>query len=281
MTIPKDAKDIPAIREFLNTVRTQVCSLADLLDEPWKGHFNALKKQYDEALNGLPPSDQVPAAMDASRTLNSFFHLLSAANSLNSQLGSEVNRLKCSASNSLNSAVDAEVQRRIGAGELVAKADVDGKVNAAIEARTKTGDLVVKETVTQLCSQAKELGFKDGEKKVRDEVAETTARKGRIDTRKAALQTAGLPVPDAKIESLIGGTDEEFNVLKATAESRIAGLQKKGIALNSKSALGPKVWLPEEQWTTHEALITEHLSSGNPLATPPAAGADEKIVMIC
>lgn len=62
----------------------------------------------------------------------------------------------------------------------------------------------------KLCSAAKAMGVTECEKKVSDEVAAGVARQGVITTRKAMLQTCGLPIPDARLGSVLAGTEDEF-----------------------------------------------------------------------
>jgi len=286
MKIPSDAKDITAMRAFFTEVRQQMCSMADNLSEPWKTHFNGLKEHYDQALAALPPTDAVPAAMEANKHLSAFYSCLANANALCSMLGasmaSAVKDADAKLALALNSAVAKEVLAKIAAGELVAKADLAGLVAAALADRVKTGDFVEKATVLQLCSQATTTGLTQGEKKVRDEQAATAALQMVITTRKTHLQTCGVPVPDAALEAVLGGTEEAFAALQKTAEQRVAALQKKGVALNSKSPLGAKVWLPADQWTVFESLVTETIKGGDPLAAAPAHGAaDAPKVMVC
>ena len=128
---------------------------------------------------------------------------------------------------------------------------------------------MLKTTVTQLCSEARNLGITDGEKKVRDEIAAAEARAKKIGERKAALQKCGLPLPDATLDNLLAGTDEEFGVAQKKAEDRIAALRTKGVALNSQSPLAMKVWLPEDQYQVFESLALETIKGGDPMLTPP------------
>ena len=46
MKLPEDPKDIKVLREFLTTVRQQICGMGDCLAEPWKTHFNNLQNEY-------------------------------------------------------------------------------------------------------------------------------------------------------------------------------------------------------------------------------------------
>lgn len=280
MKIPTDGKDINGIRQLLTDFRTQICSMADYLSEPWKGHFLSLKKTYDDALEAMPPTDAVPAAMDANKVLNSFYCAMANANSLVSMLGSSLNSLITNKDRevaiALNSAVDAAVLKKLTDGDLIAKKDLDGLVTKALTDKTAAGELLTKEMSTQLCSAARDQGWQLGEKKVRDELSakETTVKL--IGDRKKLVQTAGLPVPDATLEHLLSGTDDEFAVKRTTAESRIAKLQQAGIALNSASTLRANVWLPESEWNTFEKLAKEMLGLGDPLVAPAGSGTTGK-----
>ena len=285
MKVPSDPKDLKAVREFLTTIRTQVCGMADNLSEPWKTHFTDLKKHYDDALASLPPTDQVPAAMEANHNLSCFYSCLANASALASMLGSAMDTMvKKNAetvATALASAVGADIEKQIAAGTLFKPEGIQIKLTAHVAELTKTGELVLKETLTQLCSEASRLGLEAGEKKVRDEVVATAARQAVITTRKAGLQTCGLPVPDARLESVLAGTEDEFKAAQTLAQNRIAALQKRGVALNSNSPLGAKVWLPEEQWQVFESLAVETLKGGgDPLVTSPAT-RERPRVMVC
>jgi hypothetical protein len=211
------------------------------LGEPWLTHFRKLKSDYDSALKELGPTDQAPAAMNASRHLESFYSLLSCANSL-----SDISRMKLQGTSALNSAVDAEITKRIGAGELVSKADLDKKISDAIEQRTKSGELFTKDVHTSLCSAAKDTGIQQGLDKAKTdfEAKETAART--LETRKTQLATNGLPIPTANLDKILGGTDAEFNAAMETAKTRITELrEKKGLALNSNHDSWKMVWSEE------------------------------------
>ena len=279
---PIDPKDLNTIREVLTSFRTQICGAADTLGEPWKGQFLALKGDYDKMLSGLPPTDQVPAALEANSQLSCLHAALSSATSLSVMQGSAMASLSGKSAEAsaaqLASAVGAEIEKQIAEGTLFKAEGVEVK----IAERIKTGDLVAKETCTQFCSAAKDLGLAEGEKKVRAEIAASAVRQSLITTRKAELQTCGLPIPDARLEGVLAGTGEEFTAAQALAQSRIAALQQRGVALNSNSPLAAKVWLPEEQWQVFESLAVETLKGADPLVTSatPAAGGPPR-VMVC
>ena len=219
---PIDPKDLNTIKEVLTSFRTQICGAADTLGEPWKGQFLALKGDYDKMLSSLPPTDQVPAALEANSHLSCLHAALSSATSLSVMMGSAMASMAGTSAEAMTaqlaSAVGAEIEKQIAAGTLFKAEGVEVK----IAERIKTGDLVAKETCTQLCSAAKDLGLAEGEKKVRAEMAASAARQSLITTRKAELQICGLPIPDARLEGVLAGTGEEFTAAQALAQSRIA-----------------------------------------------------------
>jgi hypothetical protein len=67
--------------------------MADCLAEPWRTHFTSLKDEYDGALRALPPSDQVPAAMEAHQHLSAFYSCLANASSLASMLVTQLHTM--------------------------------------------------------------------------------------------------------------------------------------------------------------------------------------------
>lgn len=283
MKIPTDLKDVAAIRDCLNTVRTQVCALADYLTEPWKTHFNSLKDQYDTALATLSPTDQVPAALEAGKQLQAFWSCLMSANSLASMLGTAMNGMKQAEATALNSGISAAIALKISSGELIAKETIPILVEKELTAKTAAGDLVPKEMHAQLCAAARTTGLGEGETKVRAEVQAKEVRVQRAEARKTLLQTAGLPIPEAAMMAALEGTDEEFAAAQKVAEGRIASLQQKGVALNSKThpQLLAKVWLPVEQWNVFEPLMVEAVKGGNPLAAPGGPATGPMGPMIC
>jgi len=243
------------------------------LQEPWLTHYRKIKDDYDTVLKELSPSDQVMAAMDANRHLNSLYSMLTCANSMCSLLTNNITEMKKGAMNALNSAVDAAITERISKGELVAKADVEGRVTTAVKAgidaeignRITAGALVAKDTHTQLCSAAKELGLKEGRTAAEVSAAAEKARIETIATRKTLLATNGIPLPTGDIDAILAGTDEEFSALQATAKSRMENLMSKGVALNSDHALWGNIWKPEAEYKTFESLA-ESMVSGEPFA---------------
>lgn len=280
MILPTDPKDIKAIREFFTQQRQSVCSMADCLEEPWKSHFNSLKGEYDKALEALPASDQAPAALEANRHLQYFCSLLCQATALNHALGAHMQSLKSTNQQAFNSAVEAALAERIKNGIVVPAAEVNSRVNsgvdaavtAEIERRIKAGELLAKETATGLATQARENGLKEGRELLQKEIDLKTAASQQAEGRKAKLATAGFPVPDKDIIALLGGTDEEFDKRKKEAEGRLEGLKKKNSALNSKNAVWGAVWLPESEWKSFEKIIADIPGMNGSQVPEPLAG---------
>lgn len=271
----KDIKDIKAVRAFYEQQRQALCSMADNLEEPLKGHFNNLKKKYDDVLDSLPPTEQVPAALEAGKHLSALYSILSAANGLMCSLNSALNGVKTAAT-ALNSETLARaVQDKITAGELVPKSVLDGKVTAEIERLAKSGDYVPKATVQQLCSEARSAGIAEGESKVRQEASASAEKAKLVETRKAQVHTAGLPLPESEIERVLGGSESDFAATLKKAQDRFAGL-KRHSALNSKSPLMAKIWLGEPEFVTFEQLLKDTI--GEPLAGGPRAEVGPMIV---
>ena len=128
MKLPTDPKDVAALKTFLEQVRSQVCGMADVLKEPFKSHFNELKNQFDSALSKLPPSEQVPAAMDAHQDLIGLCSCLCSASSLVTALSQKLNGMEEGFASALSSAVDVRLAASLAGGEFVKKADLEGLV---------------------------------------------------------------------------------------------------------------------------------------------------------
>lgn len=272
IVIPENIKDVKAVRKFYEDQRQALCSMADGLEEPLKGHFNTLKKKYDEVLDSLPPTEQVPAALEAGRHLSALYSILSAANGLMCSLNSALNSVKTAGAALNSEAVNKAIQDKIATGELFPKSVFDSKVTAEVERLTKSGEYVSKATVQQLCSEAKNAGILEGENKVRQESQASADRARLVETRKTQVQTAGLPLPETEIEKILGGSETEFAAQLKKAQDRFGNL-KKHSALNSKSPLMAKIWLADSEFSTFEQLlkdtIGEPLAGGNGGEKPP------------
>lgn len=243
-------KDYKALRALLTGIQTQLCSTTETqLEEPFRTTFKGIKAEFDTILASLPAAEAV--VQDVEAHLQS---LWTCFNSLNLLFTTLTAGRKAPDATALNSAVEAEIAKRITAGELFAKDVIPVKVKEQVASLTTAGELVPKETVTQLCADAKANGITEGETKVRNEIAAKAALDAKVAERKTALQTAGHPIPDADVDKLLGGTDEEFAAHKARMETQLAEFGKKGIQLNSESPVRAKAWLAADQFKGFLAL---------------------------
>ncbi len=243
--MPEPKKDFLALRTLLLGIQTQLCGTDPLtLEEPFRATFNGLKAEFEAALAKLPAAE--PAPQDLGVQLQSLWSCFYSLNSLfNSLLGS-TKAQKC--------AVETEIARQVTAGDLIPRAVLPARVTEQVTAQVTAGELVPKATVEQLCSVAKTNGLTEGEKKVRDEIAAKAAVTAKVAERTTALQTAGLPLPDAEIERLLGGTDEEFAAHRTRVEAHLAQFKDKGIQLAANSTARAKAWLAADAFKGFLAL---------------------------
>lgn len=154
----KTTKDLS---EFLNgIVQPHVTALQGIIDklpESMRPDFLKLKKDLDETLSKLPPTDQVPAALDASYALQSFGYAME-----------RMQQFALDATNKLQSMV----------GKF---AETNGSLEA-INKKVADGLLITKEAATELCGTAR--------KEALDSVKPTI-----LSMRKQQVELAGLPLP--------------------------------------------------------------------------------------
>ncbi|MDE2105478.1 MAG: hypothetical protein KGL39_50085 [Patescibacteria group bacterium] len=255
MILPKNSKDVPALRNFLTTLRTQACASSEAFSPSLKEMAGELTKKLDGLISELPKED-VAGDWDLSNKLDSLFALLAQASALASMAGMELAKLKAETATQLAGAVETAIQSKVAAGELLTK---DAHA-AAVAAAVKTE----KDTVGQLCAEAKKNGIAEGEKKVRDEISAAEAVRAQIAGRKTELQKAGKPLPEAEFESVLGGTDEQFKAVTDKYDARLAALNKAGVQL-AGSPLLAKLYLPDSEYKTFEPTVT----SIDALKTPP------------
>ena len=186
--------------------------------------------------------------------MENFFASLVQASAAASLAALEASQLKADLGKQLASGITTEIERRITAGELVAKATVDTQVAAAITAKTASGDLIPKEIHTQLCSASKTAGITEGAEAERRKVTEAQQRETLIATRKEALQTAGFVLPPADLSKILGETEETFTAAKTTAEARAKKLSDEGYQLNAE--LLANVWLDDASFGRVEKILT-------------------------
>lgn len=108
---------------------------------------------------------------------------------------------------------------------------------ASYEAKVKSGELVTKEIVTEMCAAATTKATTDAttatETKLKLEFAAKELAAKTILDRKAAVQTAGLPMP--RTDEIFALAEPEFLAVKAEAEKRLAPFKDK-FAPNSQLA---------------------------------------------
>ena len=59
MLLPKNSKDVPAIREVLTSVRTQMNSAATAFSDPLKNIFAEITAKFDLVIASLPKAEGV------------------------------------------------------------------------------------------------------------------------------------------------------------------------------------------------------------------------------
>ncbi len=123
MMIPKHSKDVEGIRDFLNQMHQQACSLAESYSGPIRDQLKELSTKLKGALGKLP-AVEVKGDWSAEEILSSLFSCLAGANSLTSHLTLELNKLKSTPTVASTEDIAAAVEARIQAGDLVAKAEV-------------------------------------------------------------------------------------------------------------------------------------------------------------
>ena len=269
MLIPKDSKDLPGFRAFLQNQRTQACSTASVFTGPLKIAMEKMVSEIDAVLAKLP-TDEARENWCLDNQLDSLFNLLTLS-------ALELSKVTNGQSEQVASLLTAEIDKRVAAGDLFLKDSLPTLVAAQVKTQVDAGELVTKDRLTQLCSESKMAGFGEGSKKVIDDMAAIEAETKVIGARKASLQAASLPLPDAEVERVIlGGTEEQFTARKTAFETRREDLKKEGIQLNSDAALA-NLWLDEQQYTGFRKLVgnlPQLKFTPNPLATVP--GGDNK-----
>ena len=269
---PKNSKDVAGIRALLTTMRTQTCAAAEGFTDATKVLAKDLVAKIDGIITELPKDDAVPADWSAESQVGTMSAVMAQAVAIASNVGLELKKILTEAPAQMAGQLDAEIAKRVASGDLLPKE----KITA--------GEYVAKETVNQICGTAKTEGIEQGKKEVRDEVAAKETTVALIGKRKAALQTAGLPLPALDQDAVLLGTDEEFAKLQTTFESRRTALKEKGIQLAGTNPLLSKLFLPQDQYATTESIIVEALKSLTPpqltLPADPAPGKAAKGLLI-
>jgi len=245
-----DAKNIGIIRKGYTEMSQSLCGMSDLLDEPFKGTYLTMKKGFDDFLAGLPPTDQVPAALDVNAMMQSMLSQMIGMSSMCSSFCSKMNEMKAgyagrveaAVAGALASGVDAEITRRITDGQLFDAAGVEAKIAGAKK------DLIPKTEAESLCSAARQAGITEGKAAAATEAQALAAQKAVIETRKVSLATAAIPLPFDSIDALLAGTDVEFEARRAEAEARLTELKGLGVAYNSADPIWGRVWGPKADY---------------------------------
>jgi hypothetical protein len=279
--IPKNSKDIEGIRNFLTIQRAQACSTAAAYSGPIKELFDELVKKLDGWIKQLPTTD-VPGDWSVENQLDYLFSTLAQASANASVIALELSKLKNG--EQFATSLTQEINKRVTEGTLFTKEGAQAFAENLVKSKTEAGELVPKNTLTQLCSEAQIKGFGEGEAKVREELAAERTLTETINKRKALLQEAGLPLPEAELEkAILGGTDEEFAARKATFETRREDLKKEGIQFNSDPVLA-NLWLDEKAYGGFAKTVKnlpQLKLAPNPLArTPERAPENTKDIPI-
>ncbi len=252
MVIPKNSKDVAAIRNIFTAIRVQMNSAATAFSEPLKNIFAEITTKFDAVLASLP-KDEAIADWCLENQLENLFSLLAQASAVASMAGLELSQLKADLGKNLNSGVTAEIDRRITAGELVTKAAFDLQLASALKLKIEAGELVPKEMHTQLCSAAKTAGITEGATAERLKVTEVEQRQTLVKTRSEGLTTASIPLPPADLAAILGETEENFTALRTTFDARKKKLTEEGFQLNSE--LLANCWLPAAEFTRFEKIL--------------------------
>lgn len=278
MAEPKN--DLKVVRDTFTAINNQLCASTELLSEPLKGMFTSIKKEFDNKLAQLPPTEQVPASLDLGYQLQS---LLSCLYSVDTMIGLLNQSLK-GMSTQQASLVAEEIGKQIKEGVLVKQEDVAAQVATEVEAKVTAGELVAKDAVVQLCAQAETNGIAKGEAKLRTELEQQAAATAQIATRKTTLATAGVVITDAEAAKILGGTDEEFATRQKRYETRLTELTGKGFSLNAPELL-VNLWKEDAEYGAFVNVITAIPAlkgQGEPFAkgpTPAPTGARRPMLL--
>ncbi|MGA3265503.1 MAG: hypothetical protein ABSE16_01620 [Verrucomicrobiota bacterium] len=265
--VPKNSKDLEGIRGFFTTLKSQFASAATVYEGPIRQLFDEVTAKLEAALAALPKT--ADANWSLAEQLDSFFSLLACANNCASTLNLELSKLK----QQMAGIGPAALEEAVRTGVVMRKADFETAVAAEMTKRTTSGALVPKATVDQLCSAAKVAGISEGRTQVEQEQAAKLLAEKTAGERKAALTTAGLPLPDADAEAILRASEAEFDSAKATAEKRVKTLA--GLSLTAE--LLAAVWRDEKTYGVFEktvngiAALKHATPSPEPFATPPGA----------
>lgn len=244
-------------------------SIAATLGGPFLAAYEAMKADCNAWIKKLEPTDAAGAALEFDAMLSSMCSAMSNAQTQMAHLWDQLQLARAKnpmdaaqVQAQLASAVAVEVEKLVAAGDVIPK--------AALDARIAAGDLVLKEMHTETCSQVKLAGIEEGEKRVRDEYVAKDATARLVGERRVLVQTAGLPIPAADLEAILGAPAETFTAAQTEAAKRSAFLKENRISLNS--AFHHKIWGAADQWALVEASVATIVSERGSPHDPFAAG---------
>ena len=282
MPLPKSNKDLTGVRDFVANLHTQFARAATVIGPACATLFEEVAGKLKGVLEGLPKDETAATHAGWALPENWAFEALGAANNLVSGLSLEVGRQKQLASAAVLNIGPNVLSDALKAGTHLLKADHDAAVTAAVSAAT--ADLVPKASVDQLCSAAKLLGATEGRAALQAEMATQVAADKLATDRKAALTTAGLPLPDAEPNlglasaAILRAPEAEFAAAKATAETRLKAITEAGLELPAE--LLSAVWGAEAEYKKFHKTVTSIPAlkvragqvTAEPFATLPAGG---------
>lgn len=274
---PDQAKNLKAFYTGLLSSLNSYATHAATLGGDFLTMFNSLKEQCDSVLKKLGPIDQAPAALEFDSMLSS---VASAMTGTQAMFGLVLEQLSAARGkvtefqtqmasailpDKLDGVVNDRIAERVTAGELITK--------EALQARITAGELVPKEVHTEACSQAKLLGIEDGKKEVQATVEAKAAAEKTMGERRVRVEKAGIPIPTAELEAILGEKEEVFTAAETKAKTRVEFLNAKRISMNS--AFRSKVWADDSAWAVIETAVNEvsqnRGGASEPFALPPAA----------
>lgn len=213
-------KTFPELLAFIKTSwtgqSTALNAMLDKLPENVRAEFAALKKSINDALEALPPTDQVPAAQEAAWALNAFTDFFQRSQEYAAGLSERLNKM----------VADLAVK-------ATALNELQTQLNG-LNAKVESGELLTKDKA----KQAGDLRFEEGVQSVLPQVA---------GMRKEQIQLAGLPEPEA---SVLNGDAPTFKARFDQAVDNLKNLTKKGLKLGGKG----DAWVKELAWQTKEGF---------------------------
>ena len=244
--------DVKALRAYFQSQVTALNALIDTLTDPLKSQYSALRDQFNQLLSGLPPLEQHAAAEQINFGLDVLVGCIERANE-----------------------VIAGLQGMLRQGQQESETQVQALQSriAQFEAWLKNGELVEKAVHQELLSaataKASQEAAGEAERKVRAEFEAAAARAKLVADRKAAVASAGLPVP---AEDLLSAAEETFKAAKTKAQSRVEALKAKGMAATNGLVVR-MAWCSESEYAELAGLVDEALKGRGQRPEPFAVPA--------